>query len=144
MRTNEVRDALIAAIEAIEPDKTVTQADRFYLMPADIEELKRDRAFTVRFSSLPVHAGRLTLAVDSVDATLDVVAGYLSQSEAAHTRIAQDADLILDALEELEADPTYPQIIRVEVLSGDVQYVDPGAGMLLSYAVRIEFDPRDP
>lgn len=146
MRTYEVRQAVISTIEGITPDTKATAADKFYLLPVDSEELTRDRGFQVRYTELVVYSGRLLFEADSVTTSMEIAVAYLSQSESAHTRIAQDSDLILEALEGLAVDPTLnpdSQIINVEITSAAVEYVDT-AGMLLTYSLTIEFDPRDP
>lgn len=146
MRTHEVRQALIDAVQAIEPDSAAkaSKADRFWLVPADAQELQRDRAFTVNYQNLPTQTGSLVMTVDSVEATFQIVTAYLSQSEVGHARVGRDSDLILDALQDLEASPGYPQMTKVEVQDAFVEYVDLAAVMLVRHTVRVEFDPRDP
>lgn len=144
MRTHEVRQAIIDAVEGITPDAKASRADKFYLVPVDVAELQRDRAFSVQYIDLPTQTGRLVLTVDSVEATFELSTAYLGQGEPAHVRVGQDADLILDALQGLEASPEYSgQITLVEVEAVQVEYVQ-SAGMMIRHTLRVEFDPRDP
>lgn len=141
MRSNAVRQAIIAAVEAITPDSKAAGADKFKAVPPDVEVATRDRQFRVLFGSLPLPSGRLVLTEDWHMATYAVEVAYLSANEAAHARLSADMDLIVDALLELEASPEEGQVQRVEFQDAVVVYEPPG--MTAIYTIGVEFDPRE-
>ena len=143
MRGNEVRDALVAKIEAITPDTKAHAGDLFSVIDAGLESLPVDRQCYLERSRPQEPSGTLFAGADPYRIGFDLAIGYVATPELSD-RILKDGDKVVDAIKELESDAaSYQQIHHVDI-KGLSDSIDSSGIRVCSWSIQVVYDRRDP
>ena len=143
MRGDEVRDALVAKIQAITPDSKAHAGDLFRVIDAGQESLPVDRQCYLERSRPQEPSGTLFAGADPYRIGFDLAIGYVATPELSD-RILKDGDKVVDAIKELESDAaSYQQIHPVDI-KGLSDSIDSSGIRVWSWAIEIGYDRRDP
>ena len=143
MRGNEVRDALVAKIEAITPDTKAHAGDLFSVSDAGLESLPVDRQCYLERSRPQEPSGTLFAGADPYTIGFDLAVGYVA-TPGLSARILKDGDKVVDAIKELESDTaSYQQIHHVDI-RGLSDSIDSSGIRVCSWSIQVVYDRRDP
>ena len=143
MRGDEVRDALVAKIQAITPDSKAHGGDLFRVIDAGQESLPVDRQCYLERSRPQEPSGTLFAGADPYRIGFDLAIGYVATPELSD-RILKDGDKVVDAIKELESDAaSYQQIHHVDI-KGLSDSIDSSGIRVCSWSIEVIYDRRDP
>lgn len=139
MTLDDVRDAIIAAVEALTPTTKANARDVFRVMAQDSELDIRDRAFDVQPSGVPIPLGHRVSLADPLVVDFVVSVGYQVGAQWL-TRLGQDSSMIARALQMLPRNN--PQIQTADVTSGSLTRDADNKGAVAEWIVKITYDDR--
>ena len=138
MRAKEVKNALVAAVEAITPDSVAHGGDVFRHSASTFDEPPADRVFYLERSAPQFPAKILFAGADPYSISFDLGITYIPTAEL-EDRLLDDGDLVVDAVKNLSAQQT--QILTTEV-SGGADLEDPAGNRVSIWNITIVYDRR--
>lgn len=139
MTLDDVRDEIIAAIQALTPTTKANARDVFRVVDQTGELDIRDRTFEVQPSGVPIPLGHRMSLADPLVVDFAVLMGYQKGAQWL-TRLGQDSPLIARALQMLPRN--HAQIQTADVTSGALNSDADGNGAVAEWIVRITYDDR--
>jgi len=140
LRAVEVKNKIVSAVEAIEPDSKAHAGDLFRQAPPSLDYPPRDRVFLVTRTIPQSPADLLFAGADPYDITFELAVTYTSTPNS-QDRVLNDGDLICDAVKLLESQNQ--QILFTEV-KGAADFEDGQGNRFCTLSIRVVYDRRDP
>lgn len=135
-----MRDKIVEAVEAIQPDSVAHAGDVFRQAPPSLDYPPRDRVFILTRSIPQAPADLLFAGADPYDITFELAVSYTATPNT-QDRALLDGDLLCDAVKLLESQNA--QILFTEV-KGAADFEDGQGNRLCSLSIRVVYDRRDP